>query len=167
MGDLSTVQTTGAAGTAFNAGTIASAASGVAQIIGSLRAADLERSNADLLEALGLVNANDERRFNAALLASQINESTSSTGSALDIQLADAVEGEIEALRIQFGFDAQASVARGRADALETAGILRGTGTILGGFQRSLAQNPTPRTPKAFSGKIQPFTGSIPIGEVV
>ena len=149
--DLTSIQggTTSAAGSTFNAGTIASVGQGIQQIIAANAAADQEEKNADILRELGLVNAREEREFNKSVMAAQINASGpgGATGSQLDVLLSDAVKGEVAALRRAFGFDAAAAVAETRADNTRLAGAITGVGTILGGFQRSFGQNPATREP--------------------
>jgi hypothetical protein len=127
------------------AGAAATLGGAIAQIMAGVTARDQENENAKLLEALGLVNADEERRFTRSIIASQIAADTSGGGSAEDIILDTAVEGEVAALRKAFGFDAAASAARARGDSARQVGITRGVGTILGGFQRQLAQTPGKR----------------------
>ena len=141
MGDLTTVQLQGG-----SAG-ISAASQAASQIAGGVAARRQARANADFLEEIGEVNANEERRFNRSIQGAQINASTSNTGSALKIQLSDAVEGEIAALRRQFGFDTAAFAARERGDSALLSSIVSGSGTIIGGFNRILGQNPAEREP--------------------
>lgn len=124
-------------------------AQGISQIFGGLAASRQEDDNAALLRKLGLINANEERRFNRALIGSQIAAAGPSggSGSSLDIILSAAVEGEVTALRTAFGFNQQAFVAEQRGKAAKRSGLIRGAGTILGGFQRTVNAQPATRTP--------------------
>ncbi|KKK68768.1 hypothetical protein LCGC14_2940720 [marine sediment metagenome] len=125
-----------------------SAIGGLAQIFGGIGAQRQSSQNARLLKRLGLLNAEEDRRAGRALQSAQIAASTTPDfGSALDIQLDDAVETEIGVLRREFGFDAQAEVAEAQGRSALISSLIRGSSTILGGFQRDLAQNPKQRTP--------------------
>lgn len=144
MGDPSLL---GAGAGGFDTASGLSAISGLTQILGGVAANRQAQANADLAEELGLLAADDVRREGRALEGAQRAAATTVTGSALDIILADAVETEVDALRAKFGFDAAAVVSENQGTAALIASIVRGTGSVLGGIQRSRNATPRTRTP--------------------
>jgi len=127
------------------------------------RAIEAAEANALLLEKMGNRAASETRNANTRLLMQQrvayaANGVNVGTGSALDVALDGAIEGEVEALRVKFGFTSAAYQERVRgiisayraesaASNIETSGLTQGLSTILGGATSALgtlAQKPTP-----------------------
>jgi hypothetical protein len=123
-------------------------AQGLTQVLGGVAANRQAKENADILEDLGIVAAEDTRREVRSLIGSQRAAVAASggdpnVGSALDLTAESASEGELAALRAQFGFDARAAVAENEGRAALVSGITGGIGTILGGSLTALGQNPS------------------------
>lgn len=103
------------------------------------RAADRQSKR---LKAVGRLRAQDIREETRSAGGAQRAASRSNTGSALDIQLDTAVQGELAALREQLGFQTQAKeVSRAGQQAL-TSSIFQGGTTLLGSSLQALALNP-------------------------
>ncbi len=130
---------------------LASILGGGAEILGGVASSRRAGQNAKLLEELGLLNADEVRREGRALEGAQVAAATTTTGSALEIILADAVETEVDALRAKFGFDAQAAVVEQEGQDQLIASILQGSGRILGGIRRAQTSRTRRRTPNSRS----------------
>lgn len=136
-------------------------AGGIARDAGE-RAREAADANALVIEELGRQAASEERRVTRRLLAKQRvgfakSGVVGSTGSALDILLDTALEGEVIAMRAKFGFDSEAFKERLRGiqaefqgDVIANNALASGLGTILGGVSRAgttLAGLPAPADP--------------------
>lgn len=120
-------------------------ASGAQSIAAGQIAASQAKINADLLEELGLLKADEVRRERGRIagirtVAFAKGGVNPNTGSALDVALDAAVEDELAALNAKFGFESQAftQLVQGRNAALagQIRGIAagtRGVGTIISG----------------------------------
>jgi len=127
------------------------------------RAREAAEANALILEELGAQAAAEERRGTRKLISAQraafaANGVNPGTGSALDITLSSAFEGEVSAQRAAYGFDSRAYqeringlLAGYRADtaagSILAQGLGQGANTILGGATaalRTTQEAPTP-----------------------
>ena len=121
---------------------------GISQVAAGVGANRQASRNARILEKLGVIAAADERRATRAIEGAEVTAAAHrggdpTTGSNLDIAAETAVAGELAARRAQFGFDAQAAAQRQAGINALVAGIVGGTGSILGGSARALGQNPS------------------------
>ncbi len=99
--------------------------------------------NAAITRQIGEINAKEARRESRRLAGAQIATAGASgvdptTGSALDLVLFTTAEGEKQALREKFVFDASAAAQEAQGRALLASGISGAAGTLLGGAQRAL-----------------------------
>jgi len=112
-------------------------AGGLAGIRGGFDANEKAKENARFLRERGRTEADEDRRQVRALIGAQRVAQAASgidpgEGSAVDVIADTAAEGELRALRREFGFELEARQEEetGQAGLLES--VLSGSGTILG-----------------------------------
>lgn len=110
---------------------------GVGSIVGGVLANRDAKANAKNVRRIGAAEEEDKRRANRRIIASQQVAFAKAgiatgTGTALDVLGDTVAEAELAALRVRFGRKAEADALKDQGRAALTAGIIEGTGTILG-----------------------------------
>jgi len=127
----------GSAGIGMGSG-LGTGISGIGSIIGGIQANSAAKRNAKLLERIGELEADQERRNTRALMGAQraavgASGFDPSSGSFLDLVASTAVDGEVRAMRIAFARETEADAQRQEGHDLLFEGILGGTSQIAAG----------------------------------